>query len=109
MKIKTLSIEGKQENVYDDTLGSHPLYSNGSKRTVIAYFLFPKTIDGEKRRGFQIIEQKASIENASSSAAETIYYNKWENERFIDFFYLQYIYIYACTNNNNYNSFVYFI
>ncbi len=83
MKLKTLRTDGRTEKVYDGEIaGHHQLYPDGAKRVIIVYFLFPKTIGGERKRGLQIVEQEASI-NTSTATEVGVRYNRWADRQFI--------------------------
>lgn len=82
MRLKILRTEGHTEQGYGD-FGSKQLYFEGSKRVIVAYFLFPKTIGRERRRGLQFVEQRSSIKQINELDYNGAY-NKWENSRFID-------------------------
>ena len=82
MKLRTLKIFGEKTEIKHDSFGDIYLYPTGTKRIIQAYFLFPRTLDGDKRRGLQVVEQTATIQ-ADNNAEETIYSNKWINSRFV--------------------------
>jgi len=86
MKLKTLKTNGERtKKVYDGfRIGHHCLYPNNTKRIVISYFLFPKNLNGEKRRGLQFVEQRSSIDIADP-ASLAMHYNLWKDEKFINF------------------------
>jgi hypothetical protein len=87
MKLKTLVVFGEKTKEVAGAgigaMGGHThLYPEGTRRNVRSYFLFPRTLNGETRRGFQVVEQVAYIDfNCSEDG--TIPYNGWRNSRFI--------------------------
>jgi hypothetical protein len=67
---------------HPDLFGENFLYPEGSTRIVKAYFLFPETLSGERKRGIQYVEQEARI--AMSADGDTAFnYNSWQNRRFV--------------------------
>ncbi len=83
MKLKTLYASERTEKIYDSgVVNSHRLHASGSKRIIVAYFLFPRILDGQSKRGLQLVEQVASID-VSSDGHEAIHYNHWEDVRFV--------------------------
>jgi hypothetical protein len=84
MKLKTVSIDGeKSEKIYDGGLvGMSYLYPKGTKRTTVEYFLFPRTLKGETRRGLQVVEQRAGIEYTTDGETG-FHYNDWEKVKFM--------------------------
>ena len=83
MILKTLRTDGKKtQEVIGDLSGD--LYPEDTKRVVVAYFLFPTTLNGEERRGIQLLEQRASVERISKIDLVT-QYNGWHNCQFVDY------------------------
>ena len=80
MKLKTI-IEAETMEVHDTgLLGIHTINKKGSTRVVLSYLVFPHTLEGEKRRGFQFLEQEADVEHLSSVDGG-VTYNSWKNKK----------------------------
>jgi hypothetical protein len=79
LKIKTFAVnEGKIEYGPNRTRKLSP---SGTKRLALVYFLFPKTLKEDTRRGFQVVEQTATIINEDTD--QSLFYNRWENSRYV--------------------------
>jgi hypothetical protein len=63
--------------------GMETLVAEGERRTKRKYFLFPKTLRGVRRRGWQEVVQTCVIRSVSNTEG-TIYHNKWLDLEFLD-------------------------
>jgi hypothetical protein len=83
MKLKTISIDGeKSDKIHDGGMvGNSYLYPEGTKKTTVEYFLFPRTLNGETRRGLQVVEQRAEID--VSGGEVSFHYNTWFKTKFV--------------------------
>ena len=59
------------------------LVAEGERRTKRKYFLFPKTLNGVRRRGWQRVVQTSVIRTVTSTEG-TLYHNKWVDLEFLD-------------------------
>jgi hypothetical protein len=66
MKLQTIKVEGEQTEKFHDSFEDYSLYPMGTKRIILSYSLSPKTLNDDKRRGLQVIEQEAGIETTAS-------------------------------------------
>lgn len=83
MKLKTLKIDGEESQRFFDggLVGMSYVYPKGTKKTTVEYFLFPRTLNGETRRGLQVVEQKAGIDYQSGDVG--FHYNTWFKTKFV--------------------------
>ncbi len=84
MKLKTLKINGKKIPAIGDYPSGKQVYLEGSTREILAYFLFPKKLNGVTKRGYCIVEQTAKL-NTHSEINGTYRNNYWENSSFLPF------------------------
>jgi len=80
--LKALSYDKPAEQIYEGGWGYHNLYPKGTRRVALAYFIFSTTLNGERRRGIQLVEQEATI-NLTTDGLSTVHYNHWKSKRFI--------------------------
>lgn len=83
MKLKTLKIDGEKSQRFFDggMVGNSYVYPKGTKKTTVEYFLFPRTLNGETRRGLQVVKQKAGIDYQSGDVG--FHYNTWFKVKFV--------------------------
>ena len=65
----------------DGILGVKNLVEDGGERIAQKYLLFPKTLMGVRRRGTQLVKQKAVV-NVSSEGETVCHYNTWVDTKF---------------------------
>ena len=63
--------------------GSYKLYAEDSTRIVSKYLIFNKTLNGETKRGHQIIIQQAEIRGLSGDLGAVLY-NYWHDIKLAD-------------------------
>ena len=61
------------------------IYPEGTKRDAIVYYLFPKNLNGESKRGIQFVRQEADVRTtASALECDAFSYNSWRDVGFIE-------------------------